>query len=74
MNPIIAAAMAACLQHMQGGAYERGFEDCDKITVEYNMEVETLTAAPGSIPAFQPERTRQGDIDAVKSAAATLPN
>jgi hypothetical protein len=74
MNPIIAAAMAACLQHMQGGAYERDFEDCDKITVEYNLEVETLTAMPDSIPAFQPEHTRQDDIDTVKSAAATLPN
>ena len=52
MNPVIAAAMAACLQHMSGGAYERDFEDCDRIVIEYNQEVETLTATPAAMPVF----------------------
>ncbi|HEX4272824.1 MAG TPA: hypothetical protein VHZ32_15635 [Rhizomicrobium sp.] len=72
MNPVIAAAMAACLQHMSSGAYDRDFQDCDRITIEYNQEVETLTATPASSPAFSEEHSRQQDIDLVKGAAATL--
>ena len=72
MNPAIAAAMAACLQHMSGGVYERDFEDCDRIVIEYNQEVETLTAAPATVPAFAEVHSRQQDIDIVKGAAATL--
>jgi hypothetical protein len=72
MNPVIAAAMAACLQHMTGGAYERDFQDCDRITIEYNQEVETLTATQASMPAYSEAHSRQQDIDTVKGAAATL--
>ncbi len=72
MNPAIAAAMAACLQHMSGGAYERDFEDCDRIVIEYNQEVETLTAAPAAVPVFSEVHSRQQDIDIVKGAAASL--
>ncbi len=72
MNSVIAAAMAACLQHMTGGAYDRDFQDCDRITIEYNREVETLTATQASMPGFSQEHTRQQDIDTVKGAAATL--
>ena len=72
MNPVIAAAMAACLQHMSGGAYDHDFQDCDRITVEYNQEVETLTATPASLPVYSEEHSRQQDIDTVKGAAATL--
>jgi hypothetical protein len=73
MNPVIASAMAACLQHMTGGAYDRDFQDCDRITIEYNQEVETLTATPAAMPAYAEEHSRQQDIDAVRNAAATLP-
>ncbi len=72
MNPVIAAAMAACLQHMTGGSYDRDFQDCDRITIEYNQEVESLTAAPATAPAFAEVHSRQQDIDIVKGAAATL--
>ncbi len=72
MNPVIAAAMAACLQHMTSGAYDRDFQDCDRITIEYNQEVETLTAAPAAMPAYSEVHSRQQDIDTVKGAAATL--
>lgn len=72
MNPAIAAAMAACLQHMNGGAYERDFEDCDRIVIEYNQEVETLTATPAAMPDFSDMHSRQQDIDTVKGAAAAL--
>jgi len=72
MNPVIAAAMAVCLQHMSGGDHDHDFQDCDRITVEYNAEVETLTATPASIPAFSEEHSRRQDIDIVKGAAATL--
>jgi hypothetical protein len=72
MNPVIAAAMAACLQHMTGGGYERDFQDCDRITIEYNRQVETLTATPAALPAFSEQHSRQQDIDIVKGAAATL--
>ena len=73
MNPLIAAAMAACLRHMGGGVYEQGFSDCDKITVEYNMEVESLTQTPVTISQFREEPSRQADAAAVARAAATLP-
>ena len=72
MNPMIAAAMAACLQHMSGGAWERDFEDCDRITIEYNQEVETLTATPAAIPAHSEAHSRQQDLDAVRGAAGWL--
>ena len=72
MNPVIAAAMAACLQHMTGGSYDRDFQDCDRITIDYNQEVEGLTAAPDTVPAYAEVHTRQQDIDIVKGAAATL--
>jgi hypothetical protein len=72
MNPVIAAAMAACLQHMTGGSYDRDFQDCDRITVEYNQEVESLTAMPAAEPAYAEVHTRQQDIDIVKGAAAAL--
>ena len=72
MNPVIAAAMAACLQHVTGGAYDPDFQDCERITIEYNREVETLTAAGASIPAVSQEHSRQQDIDIVRSAATTL--
>jgi len=72
MNPVIAAAMAACLQHMAGGTYDRDFQDCDRITIEYNQEVETLTAAQAPMPVFSEQHSRQQDIDIVKGAAATL--
>jgi hypothetical protein len=72
MNPIIAAAMAACLQHITGGTYDRDFQDCDRITIEYNREVETMTAAPVAMPAYAEEHSRQQDIDTVRNAAATL--
>ena len=72
MNPAIAAAMAACLQHMSGGAWERDFEDCDRIAIEYNQEVETLTETPAMVPAYSEMRSRQQDLDAVRGAAATL--
>ena len=72
MNPVIAAAMAACLQHMAGGTYERDFQDCDRITIEYNQEVETLTATQAPMPVFSEQHSRQQDIDIVKGAAATL--
>jgi len=72
MNPVIAAAMAVCLQHMTGGGYDRDFQDCDRITIEYNQEVESLTAAPAAEPAYAEAHTRQQDIDIVKGAAATL--
>jgi hypothetical protein len=74
MNPLIAAAMAACLHHMSGGAYEKDFEACDKITVEYNMEFESLTQAPVSFPQFHEETSRQGDAAVVARAAAMFPN
>ncbi len=69
MNPAIAAAMAACLQHMSGGVYERDFEDCDRIV---NQEVETLTATPAAVPVFSEVHSRQQDVDTVKGAAASL--
>jgi hypothetical protein len=72
MNPAIAAAMAACLQHMSGGVYERDFEDCDRIVIEYNQEVETLTATPAAVPVFSEVHSRQQDVDTVKGAAASL--
>jgi hypothetical protein len=72
MNPVIAAAMAACLQHMSGGAWEHDFEDCDRIVIEYNAEVETLPAAPAVVPAYSEMRSRQQDLDTVRGAAATL--
>lgn len=71
MNPAIAAAMAACLRHMSGGAYEPGFEACDRIAVEYNAEVETLTATPAAMPAYSEVHSRQQDIDTVNGAAAS---
>lgn len=72
MDPVIAAAMAACLQHMSGGAWERDFEDCDRIAIEYNRQVETLTGTPAMVPVYSEVRSRQQDIDTVKAAAATL--
>jgi hypothetical protein len=72
MNPVIAAAMTACLQHMTGGIYDRDFQDCDRITIEYNQEVETLTATPAAMPAYSEAHSRQRDIDIVRNAAATL--
>jgi hypothetical protein len=72
MNPAIAAAMAACLQHMSGGAYEPGFQACDQITIEYNTEVETLTATPASMPTYSESHSRQQDIDIVNGAAVSL--
>jgi hypothetical protein len=72
MNPVIAAAMAACLQHMTGGSYDRDFQDCDRITIEYNQEAETLTATPAAVPAYSEVHSRQQDIDTVKGAAAAL--
>jgi phosphoribosylcarboxyaminoimidazole (NCAIR) mutase len=74
MNPLIAAAMAACLNHMSGGTYEKDFVDCDKITVEYNMEVESLTQTPATISQFHEERSRQDDAAVVARAGAILPN
>lgn len=74
MNPLIAAAMAACLRHMSGGAYEKDFLECDKIVVEYNMEVESLARIPADFPQFHQEPSRQDDAAAVARAAATLPN
>jgi hypothetical protein len=73
MNPLIAAAMAACLRNMSGGAYDQDFRDCEKITVQYNMEVESLAAAPAAISAVEGEHSRQADLGIVKGAAATLP-
>ena len=73
MNPLIAAAMAACLRHVSGGVYEKDFADCDRITVEYNMEVESLTQSPAAIPQFREAISLQDDIAAVARAAATLP-
>ena len=72
MNPVIAAAMSACLRHISGGTYDPDFQDCDRITIEYNAEVETLTATQASIPNFSESHSRQQDIDIVKGAAATL--
>jgi hypothetical protein len=72
MNPVMAAAMAACLQHMAGGTYERDFRDCDRITIQYNREVETLTATQAPMPVFSEQHSRQQDIDIVRGAAATL--
>lgn len=72
MNPIIAAAMAACLQHMSAGTYEKGFEPCDKITIEYNAEVESLTQTPSVISQFHEVRSRQDDAADVARAAALL--
>lgn len=72
MNPIIAAAMAACLRHISGGSYDQDFQDCDRITIEYNAEVETLTATPASMPSYSENPSRQQDIDTVKTAADTL--
>lgn len=72
MNPVIAAAMAACLQHMSGGAWEHDFEDCDRIAIEYNQAVETLTGTPAMMPIYSELRSRQQDIDTVQGAAATL--
>jgi hypothetical protein len=72
MNPVIAAAMAACLRHISGGTYDHDFQDCDRITIEYNAEVETLTATQSSIPNFSEGYSRQQDIDTVKGAAAAL--
>jgi len=74
MNPIIAAAMAACLHHMSGGAYEEGFSACDRITIEYNMEVESLIQTPANFPRFHEEPSRQDDAAAVARAAAMLRN
>ena len=74
MNPVIAAAMAACLQHMTGGTYDRDFQDCDRITIEYNQEAVTLTATPAAMPAYSEAHSRQRDIDIVRNAAATLMN
>jgi hypothetical protein len=74
MNPLIAAAMAACLHHMSGGAYEKDFLGCDKITVEYNMEVESLAQVPPTIPPFREEPSRQDDAAIVARAAAALLN
>lgn len=73
VNPLIAAAMAACLQHMSGGIYEKDFQDCDKITVEYNMEVESLTQTPTVISQYHEQRSRQDDAATVARAAAMLP-
>ena len=72
MNPVIAAAMAACLQHMSGGAWERDFQACDRISIEYNQEVESLTASPAAMPGFSESHSRQQDIDTVNGAAAAL--
>ena len=72
MNPALAAAMAACLQHAAGGVYERDFQDCDRITIQYNAEVESLTTLPAAMPVFSEAHSRQQDIDIVKSAAAGL--
>lgn len=72
MNPVIAAAMAACLQHMTGGSYDRDFQDCDRITIEYNQQVETLTATQAAMPSYAEVHSRQQDIDTVKNAAAIL--
>jgi hypothetical protein len=72
MNPLIAAAMAACLHHMSGGFYEKDFAACDRITVEYNMEVESLTQTPASFPQFREEPSRQDDAAIVARAAAML--
>ena len=73
MNALIAAAMAACLHHMSGGAYEKDFSACDKITVEYNMEVEKLAQTPASFPRFHEESSRQDDAAIVARAAAMFP-
>ena len=72
MNPAIAAAMAACLQHMTGGTCDRDLQDCDRITIEYNQEVDTLTTTPATFPAYAEQHSRQQDIDTVRNAAATL--
>ena len=72
MNPAIAAAMAACLQHMSGGSYDRDFQDCDRITIEYNQEVETLPLTAATVPVFSEMRSRQQDVDTVRGAAASL--
>ncbi len=74
MNPLLAAAMAACLHHMSGGTYEKDFAACDKITVEYNMEVENLTQTPVNFPQFHEEPSPQGDAAIVARAAAMFPN
>ncbi|HWU56523.1 MAG TPA: hypothetical protein VN175_13530 [Rhizomicrobium sp.] len=71
---MIAAAMAACLHHMSGGVYEKDFSACDKITVEYNRDVESLTQTPAKFPQFHQEPSRQDDAAAVARAAALFPN
>lgn len=74
MSPLIAAAMAACLHHMSGGMFEKDFSGCERIMVQYNMEVESLTQVPATIPQFREEPSRQDDAAIVARAAAALPN
>ncbi len=40
--------------------------------IEYNQEVEILTAAPAAVPVFSEVHSRQQDVDTVKGAAASL--
>jgi len=72
MNPVIAAAMAACLQHMSAGMYEKDFEACEQITVEYNMQVESMPRAPASFPQYHEAQSRADDAAAVARAASML--
>ena len=74
MNALLAAAMAACLHHMSGGAYEKDFSACEKIIVEYNRDVETLAQTPASFPQYHEEPSRQDDAAVVARAAAMFPN
>lgn len=72
MNPLIAAAMAACLRHISGGVYEKDFSDCERVTIEYNMEVESLTQTLPTIAHFHETPSRQEDAATVARAAAML--
>lgn len=73
MNPLIAAAMAACLRLAGGGAFDHGLDACDRIAIAYNDEVETLPTQRAPFPAFQETPSRQADLATVKNAVATLP-
>jgi hypothetical protein len=73
MDPLIAAAMAACLRLSNGGTFDNGLEDCEKIAVAYNDQAEDLPTQRAPFPAFQNTPSHQADLDTVKNAAAKLP-